>query len=430
MGVWYEAGTLSPSAVLRDLQAIRALGFNHVKTLVRWDRAEQVRGAFRLEPLDQFLTLADQAGIRVIVQPQPEPPPEWAAGSRADAALISAFTQAIASRAKAHASFHAIDAIGDPYRVSMYPRPRDGTPWSPAQLAWRLDAIRSAAGDRGWSIGELQAGPAAHAADRAADVTGADVRLWTWAAIARGARAITFASWSAESSPAGPTYTGLAGADGALTDRARAAGQTAGTISRNAELFARVRPRRSRVAIVHNPLWDAAPFPASALAYGATAALHRRLFEANVPVDIIFPAEILLGEAGAYMGIFAAAPGMLPRPVGEALDRYARAGGRVMDDPGTDLAPFQSDVRVNGGNVLVETRFLESVDTLLLVGLNHADTPKTVTFAFPPDTPEAIWQNMETGASVSFVQGPEGLIYQHAFAPRDVMVLMIRTRLR
>ena len=101
-----------------------------------------------------------------------------------------------------------------------------------------------------------------------------------------------------------------------------------------------------------------------------------------------------------------------------------------MTEPPTDVSAFQIDVRVEGGNGLVETRFLQSADTLVLIGLNHAEMPQSVTFTFAPGTPEAIWQNIETGASVNFVQGPAGLSYRHGFRARDAMVLVIRTRLR
>ena len=67
---------------------------------------------------------------------------------------------------------------------------------------------------------------------------------------------------------------------------------------------------------------------------------------------------------------------------------------------------------------------------MLLVAINHADTPQKVTFAFGPDVPEAIWQNMESGAAVNFVQSAAGPTYAHAFAPRDVMVLVRGKRLR
>ena len=50
--------------------------------------------------------------------------------------------------------------------------------------------------------------------------------------------------------------------------------------------------------------------------------------------------------------------------------------------------------------------------------------------AFSTETPEAIWVNLETGASVNFVAGPDGPTYTHAFQPRDVLVLMIKRDLR
>ena len=94
------------------------------------------------------------------------------------------------------------------------------------------------------------------------------------------------------------------------------------------------------------------------------------------------------------------------------------------------LAGVAPDVRIDGAAGLVEARFLESSDALMLIAINHSDAPQRVTLTFTPDTPEAIWQNMETGASVNFVAGPNGPTYTHAFARRDVLVLMIRKALR
>ena len=67
---------------------------------------------------------------------------------------------------------------------------------------------------------------------------------------------------------------------------------------------------------------------------------------------------------------------------------------------------------------------------MVLIAINHGETPQRVTFGFTPDVPEAIWQNLETGAAVSFVQGASGPTYVHAFAARDVMVLVRGKRLR
>lgn len=94
------------------------------------------------------------------------------------------------------------------------------------------------------------------------------------------------------------------------------------------------------------------------------------------------------------------------------------------------MAGVSPDVRIDGGAGSVEARFLESSDARVLIAINHADTPQKVTMTFTPDTQEAIWQNMESGAAVNFVAGPEGPTYTHAFAARDVLVLMIRKALR
>ena len=106
------------------------------------------------------------------------------------------------------------------------------------------------------------------------------------------------------------------------------------------------------------------------------------------------------------------------RATGELLQRLVASAG---------VAP---EVRIDGAAGLVEARFLESSDALVLIAINHDESSQKVTFGFGPDVPEAIWQNIETGAAVSFVQGPGGPTYAHAFAARDVMVLVRAKRLR
>lgn len=94
------------------------------------------------------------------------------------------------------------------------------------------------------------------------------------------------------------------------------------------------------------------------------------------------------------------------------------------------FAGVSPEVRIDGAAGSVEARFIESSDALVLIAINHAETPQKVTMAFTPDTQEAVWQNIETGAAVNFVAGPNGPTYTHAFAPRDVLVLTIRKKLR
>ena len=88
VSVWYSGGKarapmLEPvngdSARLwkEDLQKIKRLGFNTVRTWVEWNVGEPREGEYHLENLDLLLRLADEAGLKVIVQVYVDSAPEW-----------------------------------------------------------------------------------------------------------------------------------------------------------------------------------------------------------------------------------------------------------------------------------------------------------------------------------------------------------------
>jgi hypothetical protein len=95
------------------------------------------------------------------------------------------------------------------------------------------------------------------------------------------------------------------------------------------------------------------------------------------------------------------------------------------------FAPLRASarqVRVDVPSAALSARFVESPDAMVLVAANLTDSAQRVTFTFTSDTPEAIWQNMESGSAINFVAGPDGPMYTRTFPPHDVMVLMIRKR--
>lgn len=307
----------------------------------------------------------------------------------------------------------------DRYGTTMFPK-AGAAAWPPVRLMSQLEAMRSAFDDRGWWLGELQGG------ERAAGppVSAADVRLWGWAAYSRGARAISYAGL------ARPGFVALTGAAAA---RARAAGEVAGNLTRNVRLFAPMRARPSPVAIVldGDPALD-----------DAAMAFYGLMFERNIQVDFISTQQAI-AAAAQYRVIHYHAETTPAPGVEAALAAFARGGGTVVSDGAAAIVKAQArverslaaagvvaDIRIDGAPGLVEARFLESSDALLLVALNHAPAPQTITMHFTPETPEAIWQNMETGTAVHFVQGPEGPTYRHTFAARDVMILVRGKRLR
>jgi hypothetical protein len=299
---------------------------------------------------------------------------------------------------------------------------------SPVMLTFAFDGQRSAGRDRGWWLSELHAAPRRGSST---PVSSADLRLSAWTALSRGARAIGL-----RGSPdrrATETDT-LIGEDGALTPEARAIGQLADLVSSNAALFAPLRPRASRVAIAYDPLAyvaDAGAGGTAGRAHTAMVEFYWATFARNLQTDFLHPDEIATGLATGYRAVFLGHAPTLPRTVLEALKLYVRSGGALVGSVREfDALGIEPDVRIDPPGTLVEARFLESADVLLLIATNHADVPQKVTLTFPPDVPEAVWQNMESGANVNFVAGPAGPTYTRSFAPRDVLVLMIRKRLK
>jgi hypothetical protein len=138
-----------------------------------------------------------------------------------------------------------------------------------------------------------------------------------------------------------------------------------------------------------------------------------------------YPA-VVMSERGRGRAILI---GTFPSAAFEQAPDARRASGELIQQL-VALAGVVADVGLDGGHGVIEARFLESRDALLLIAINHADQPQRVKMTFTPDTPEAIWQNMESGAAVNFVQGPGGPTYTYGFAPRDVLVLLRGKRLR
>jgi hypothetical protein len=96
------------------------------------------------------------------------------------------------------------------------------------------------------------------------------------------------------------------------------------------------------------------------------------------------------------------------------------------------MRPRSSGVRSIEGEAgaAVDVKLMESRDALMIIAISRAPAPRTVTITFSPGIPEAIWQNMESGTSIDFVMGKNGPVFEHTFAPRDALVLMIRKRFR
>ena len=108
--VWYSGGKArapmlepitpeSPKLWKDDLLKIKALGFNAVRTWVEWNVAEPHEGDYHLENLDLLLKLADEVGLKVIVQVYVDSAPEWVGQKFPDGRYTAQDGQPIPSQA-------------------------------------------------------------------------------------------------------------------------------------------------------------------------------------------------------------------------------------------------------------------------------------------------------------------------------------------
>jgi len=316
----------------------------------------------------------------------------------------------------------------DLYSAVVPPPSNSVAPLPPAQVAFALDAFRGTAGDNGWLMIE------GSAAARDESTAGIELRSWTWAALSRGARGVIFGDWRARSQG---ERGALVEADGSITPRGRAAGALARIVGRNAVLFASLRPRHGSVAIVYDPRPGA---PGEVARSTELSNVYTTLFRRNIAVDLLHLDAISPEAAGRYKAIFVGPVSTLPATVALTLKRFSEGGGVLVTDAAALSeerlveamagARIAAEVRIEGATGEVETRFLESSEVAMLIAINHADAPQRVSMTFAPDVQEAIWQNMETGAAVNFIAGPDGPRYTYNFGPRDALVLMIRKTIR
>jgi len=233
----------------------------------------------------------------------------------------------------------------DFYGTSFYPKhsafvDRD-VPWRAALL----DFTRSFGYDEGrtgfW-IGELQAGFGTIGVNVSPTVTPDDLRVWTWSALARGAKGINYYAWYPMSTGYEAGGFGLIHLDGTITDRARAAGAIARVVDRHQPLFLNARPPVAEVAVIYNPLAHFVGGRQRAAAYGgpqgevigierdSLLGVHRALFPRNVPLDYVHIDHLSLEKLRQYKLVIFPYPLMVPEASVQVLRDYVHGGGSLV----------------------------------------------------------------------------------------------------
>ncbi len=230
----------------------------------------------------------------------------------------------------------------DFYGASIYPKHAwTIRPWSPFYRASGLDFVRSMGiGNGGFYIGELQAGYGVFGMKMSFPVVASDLRDWMWSTVAYGARALNIYAYYPMSTGYEAGGYGLVELDGKVTERARAAGWIAAVITKNMDLFLRLRPPTADIAILYNPLSHMVGGQQTFTGEGQTVGynnlseslqgIHRAFFENGIPADFLHVSDMGTPRAADYKLIIAPYPVMMSGShVREFID-FVRAGGTLV----------------------------------------------------------------------------------------------------
>jgi beta-galactosidase len=229
----------------------------------------------------------------------------------------------------------------DYYGVSLYPKHNHpDRHWSTTTFRTTVDFTRSAnRQNKGWYVGELQAGFGTISLLISDPVTYADQKMWALSAIAKGAKGINVYSFYPMSSGYEAGGYGLIELDGTLTDRATKLGRLAKMIDTNQDIFLKAQPIKSEVGILYNPLNQmvggmqrrdyGGAFSRSLIGY------YQIFANNNIPADFIHRTDIENNDLDQYKVLILPYSLMFTHEMAENIKQFVKNGGKVVAEART-----------------------------------------------------------------------------------------------
>ena len=221
----------------------------------------------------------------------------------------------------------------DYYGTSLYPKHSLPPHLSPERVMMAVDLTRSAGGNRGFYIGELQGGFGVRGDVVSQEITPLDLVRYMWTAVSRGARGINIYAFYPMSSGYESGGYGLIDLDGALTERSKAAGEAARQIAANSDLLLRAHPKPIEAAIVVNQLTNLIGGAGHLYNRGALSrslsGYYRMFAERNIPVDFINAVALTPAQLKRYKLVVLPYPILMLSSEARALEEYVREGGHL-----------------------------------------------------------------------------------------------------
>ncbi|MCL4407347.1 MAG: beta-galactosidase [Thermotogae bacterium] len=243
--------------------------------------------------------------------------------------------------------------VVDVWGTSFYPKhlwPRQFMPLDYVLKGFELDVTRCSSQSNGkdfW-IGELQSGHGVVGMNFGEPVKKEDVMQWAWLAISRGAKGLCYYAYYPMSCGEEISGFGLVHPDGALTDRAKAAGKVGKIIDKNKQIFTEVKPLKSDVAIIYNiysyMMLSALQEKENELIFSSMLGLYRFLIHSGIQTDFVTMKEIEEGVLKNYKVVFAPFSIALDQQTADAIKKYVKEGGIFV----SEFRPGWSDKEGNG----------------------------------------------------------------------------------
>jgi beta-galactosidase len=207
---------------------------------------------------------------------------------------------------------------------------------APMRVRMAVDLTRSAGGNRGFYIGELQAGFGVRGDVVSQEISPLDLVRYMWTAVSRGVRGINIYAYYPMNAGYESGGYGLVDLDGTLTERSKAAGEAARQIDANADLLVRAHPKSAEVAIVVNQLTNLIGGAGHLYNRGAVSrslsGYYRMFAERNIAVDFVNAVELTVAQLKAYRLVVVPYPILMLANEAGALEQYVREGGHLFTE--------------------------------------------------------------------------------------------------
>jgi len=227
----------------------------------------------------------------------------------------------------------------DGYGLSMYP---DFFIHDEADFGARIEAVRSASGQKQLWISELEAAPTGVGFAAGRPVTGTDLQRWLWECIGHGADGIVLWQWYDECIGEESASFGLAGHDPHAEQRLVSLAESNVARHEYADVLAEYRPDDGLVGVLFDEtayhLGWAQSGPGDDLFSGSVIGYLRALERLGVAYTVLDSRHLDDAAMASLRLVICPAPLTMGTDVAERLAHWVRAGGHLLAE--TELGSY------------------------------------------------------------------------------------------